>query len=514
MIRIGVDVGGTNTDAVLMNGETVVSFTKQPTSSDIKTGIERAISLVLKNSDIDRSQIKYCMIGTTQFTNAFVQRQQLNKVAIIRLGLPSAGALKPLCGWPQQMIDALEHTSYLIKGGHQFDGTVNNSLDWHQIKQAAADIKRKRYKAVAISGIFSPVNNDFEQQVRDYLLEQQPDLAISLSHEIGRIGLIERENSCIMNASLAKLATKVIDAFEQSLTNLDIQAPLFITQNDGTLMNAAQVRKYPVMTFASGPTNSMRGAVFLTGLKQAIVADIGGTTTDIGMLQQGFPRESSIPVDIGGVRTNFQMPDIIVLGLGGGTRIRLDDGITIGPDSVGYELTSKGIIFGGDTLTATDVVSKLGRCNINKAQPERVNHSDDVLKAIEHKMHQQLEDCIDKIKTSKEKIPLILVGGGQILINQTPDNVSELLRPKYAEVANAIGASIGQISGDIDVVCQYKIQGRDVAIASAKQQAIDKAIAQGAIANTVKIVDIQEIPLSYVKDDAVRIKVKATGDLF
>ena len=125
---------------------------------------------------------------------------------------------------------------------------------------------------------------------------------------------------------------------------MGIHAPLYITQNDGTLISADYAARFPVLTFGSGPTNSMRGAAFLTGLQDAIVMDVGGTTTDVGALVHGFPRESSIAVDVGGVRTNFRMPDILSIGLGGGTRIRLDRPartLRVGPDSVGYRSPKK-----------------------------------------------------------------------------------------------------------------------------------------------------------------------------
>ncbi len=179
-----------------------------------------------------------------------------------------------------------------------------------------------------------------EQRAAEILREEVPGIALSLSHEIGRVGFLERENAAIMNACLADLSRHVVASFRQALRDMAITAPFFISQNDGTLMTPEHVERYPVLTFASGPTNSMRGAAMLAGEKEAMVVDIGGTTSDVGMLMQGFPRESAVAVDIGGVRTNFRMPDVLAIGLGGGSRVR-DEGRRIGPDSVGYEITSR-----------------------------------------------------------------------------------------------------------------------------------------------------------------------------
>jgi N-methylhydantoinase A/oxoprolinase/acetone carboxylase beta subunit len=152
------------------------------------------------------------------------------------------------------------------------------------------------------------------------------------------MGLLERENATIMNACLRELATHIVAAFHAALAELGIDAPVYLSQNDGTLMSVDFVERYPVATFASGPTNSMRGAAFLSGLADCTVVDIGGTTSDVGILQAGFPREASVAVDIGGIRTNFRMPDVLSLGIGGGSHV---SGAEVGPQSVGYELTSR-----------------------------------------------------------------------------------------------------------------------------------------------------------------------------
>ena len=122
-----------------------------------------------------------------------------------------------------------------------------------------------------------------EQRAAAIVAEEIPGVRLSLSHEIGRIGLLERENAAIMNACLVDLAFAVVSSFRRALEELR-SAPFFISQNDGTLMMPEFVEKYPVLTFASGPTNTMRGAAFLSGLKDAMVVDIGGTTSDVGVL--------------------------------------------------------------------------------------------------------------------------------------------------------------------------------------------------------------------------------------
>jgi N-methylhydantoinase A/oxoprolinase/acetone carboxylase beta subunit len=364
-MRIGIDVGGTNTDAVVMDGTEVVGWTKTPTTPDVSHGIITVLEQLLDQTQVARDQINAVMIGTTHFTNAVVERKRLLEVAVIRLGLPATEALPPMVDWPGDLAELLGGHTYLVHGGHEFDGREISPLNEDELRRAAEDIRAKGLRTAAITSVFSPVNASMEDRAADIIRETVPNLAISLSNQIGRLGLLERENATIMNASLQELARQVVNSFRGALSQLGLNVPFFISQNDGTLMSDEFAERYPVLTFASGPTNSMRGAAFLSGLKDAMVVDIGGTTSDVGMLVHGFPREASVAVEIGGVRTNFRMPDVLSFGLGGGSLVRLEsDRVRIGPDSVGYRLTDEGRVFGGDTLTTTDVVVAAGLVDI------------------------------------------------------------------------------------------------------------------------------------------------------
>ena len=331
------------------------------------------------------------------------------------------------------------------------------------------------------------------------------------SNEIGRVGLLERENATIMNACLTELAAAVVESFRGALTHLGITAPFYVSQNDGTLMSADTVEKYPVLTFASGPTNSMRGAAFLADTKEAMVVDIGGTTSDVGMLLHGFPREAAVAVNIGGVRTNFRMPDVLAFGLGGGSVVR-EDGTRIGPDSVGFELTEKALVFGGEVLTATDIVVAAGAADIGERKRVDGLKAALVQSGIET-IQTMVEEAVDRMKTSVEALPVILVGGGGVLVTRALGAASEIVRPRHAGVANAIGAAIAQVGGEVDRVFSLEGVGREQALDEAKAGAIDKAVAAGAGAETVEIVDVEEVPLAYLPSNATRIRVKAVGDL-
>ena len=512
-MRIGIDVGGTNTDAVAMDGDTVAASCKTATTEDVGSGIATALAEVLADGRIDKSAIETVMIGTTHFTNAFVKRKRLLQVGIIRIALPAARLLPPMIDWPADMRAAVGPHRHMVGGGYQFDGRLNVALDEKAVAETARALRAEGITSFAVAGVFCQVNSAQEERAAEIVLNEVPEATVTQSHNIGRIGLIERENAAIMNASLAALSRQVVGSFREALAHHGIEAPFYISQNDGSLMSAEAVEQYPVLTFASGPTNSMRGAAYLSDAKDAVVVDVGGTTTDIGVLTNGFPRESAIASDVGGVRTNFRMPDIIALGLGGGSRIHDHGGpLTVGPDSVGFRLTEQALVFGGKTLTATDIAVAAGQADIGE-RSRLDGLGREVIEAALDAIHNTIEVGVDRMKTSAEPVPLILVGGGAILVSQPIADTDRVITPEHAAVANAIGAAIAQIGGEIDRIFSYEQLGRDKALEIAGAEATAKAIEAGANPDTVEVVELDELPLTYMPGGAVRLRAKAVGEL-
>ncbi|MBD1222129.1 hydantoinase/oxoprolinase family protein [Virgibacillus halodenitrificans] len=513
--RIGIDVGGTHTDAVILDDSyNVIAQTKAPTSTDVSSGIYQALHEVVKTSKVDVRNINYAMLGTTHCTNAIVERKRLNDIAIIRIGAPATLAIKPLLSVPDDLKAILGKHSYIVKGGHEFDGREITELDEEDLYRIANEIKGK-VDSVAITSVFSPVTKKHEERAAEIITEiLGDDVAVSLSSEIGNVGLLERENATILNAAVVNVAKSTADGFIQALEQEGIEADVFFGQNDGTLMSVEYTVRYPILTIACGPTNSLRGAAYLSNKSNTLVIDVGGTTTDIGVLVNGFPRQSSLAVEIGGVRTNFRMPDIMSVGLGGGTIIQVheDQTFQIGPHSVGYRLQEKALIFGGDTLTTTDVIVGLGKAKLG--DPAKVAHLDKaLLENIYAKMVGMVEEALDKMKTSAEDMPVILVGGGSILLPEELQGASEVIRPENFGVANAIGSAISQVSGEVEKIFAMDDLGREQTIEVAKNMAKEEAINAGADPDQLVIVDLEYVPLAYLPGNATRIRAKAAGAL-
>ena len=342
--------------------------------------------------------------------NAVVQGKDLAKVAVIRICGPVSEELPPFSDFPSGLANIIRGSVHLIHGGFRYDGKEHEPLDIQQLKEVIESTKLEGIKNITYIGIFSPTRPDQEIEAKRITEEVYPEASVTLSHEIGTIGILERENAAILNECLKPLCKKTIGGFQSALEEIGVTCPFFLTQNDGTIISSDGVLEQPVLTFASGPTNSMRGATFLSELKDAIVVDIGGTTTDVGVLKNGFPREASTHVKVGGVRTNFRMPDVVSIGLGGGSYVRetRDDeqvlqGVIVGPLSAGLNLMKEAKVFqteeepGSRSLTATDIAVAAGHVDLgDKKKVEALEH-DLVVKAIDE-IHSMVEGLVDKIK--------------------------------------------------------------------------------------------------------------------
>lgn len=512
--RIGIDVGGTNTDAVLIDGAgAVLASIKVATTVDPLDGIREALRGVLDGQDA--SLVSRAMLGTTHPANAIIQRQGLDKVGVLRLALPSSTAVNVGAAWPQDIRDVVLGPTAIIEGGHEYTGAEISPLDETAVRRLANEAVAAGCKAIAVSGAFSPASPEHELRSAEIILDEIGDaLSVSLSHQVGALGLLERENATILNASLLTVSHAVVYGFQTALSDNSLDVKAYLTQNDGTLMTAEQAAKNPVLTLASGPTNSMRGACALAGVNDAIVVDVGGTSADAGILVDGFPRESTAAVEVGGVRTNFRMPDLISIGLGGGTIVRDEaTGLRIGPDSVGYAVSTEALCVGGSTLTLSDISLAAGRLE-GFGDASLVSDLDaDLVARSTAWVDEQISILADRMKSSRDAVPLLAVGGGAHLVPESLDGVSEVVQPPHHGVANAYGACISEASGSVDKVYSYDIDGREECIDDARAAAVALAVESGADPADTRITSVSEIPMTYVPGGGCRVVVKAVGPL-
>lgn len=519
-LRLGIDVGGTNTDAAVVDREArLVAKAKVATTPDISSGVAGAIEAVLAGLGGGAEpggapvseRITHVMLGTTHATNAVVTRSALRRVAVIRVGGPATHSVPPLATWPADLRTAVCAGAVIVDGGIEFDGSEIAPFDGDAVARFLEPLAGK-IDAVAITSVFASVSERHETAAADIARDVVGDIPVSLSHEIGSIGLIERENATVLNAALIGLARDVADALGKALARHGLSPATYFAQNDGTLMAFEHALRYPVLTIGCGPANSMRGAAHLSGASDALVADVGGSSTEVGALVNGFPFESTEVAGIGGVRTNFRMPDLVILPLGGGTLLASEGpDVRLGPHSVGYRLTDTALVFGGSSPTLTDAAVAAGRARVGDRPPARQYR--DMLAGALARSDALLAEAVDRAKVVRSEPPLIVVGGASFLVPEHLPGVSGIERPEHYEVANAIGAAIANVSGQAERIVSYKSGGRQAAIEAVGQAACAQAVRAGADPERTEVVEVEEAPLAYLTDPAVRLRVKAAGPL-
>ncbi|PHH59956.1 hypothetical protein CDD81_2355 [Ophiocordyceps australis] len=537
LYRIGVDVGGTNTDAALLDiaasdrpDRGVLATHKATTTADLTSGIQSAVAAVVQAAGVDASRILSVTIGTTHFINALLEAdaRRLDRVAVVRLCGPFTRQLPPFSGFPPRLQTLLDGGVYYLDGGLEMDGRQIAALDAAQVRRTARAIVAAGVEAVALVGVFSPLDHAglHEQRCKHLMQLDAPQLRLVCSRDIGPVGLLERENATILNAAILRTGRRVKASLQAAMARLDLRCQLFLSQNDGSLVDADIAADFPIKTFASGPTNSTTGAAFLAGFPrpapegpepQVLVVDIGGTTTDVcALLPSAFPRQAPTYVELAGVRTAFSMPHVVSIGLGGGSLVDLDPAhatAAVGPASVGHLLSQQARVFGGPTLTATDIVVAAGHASLGDARLVADLPPSSVA-AAQEAIHKKLEGLIDKMRVSQAPVHVLLVGGGALLASQPLARVDRCIRPVHAEAANAVGAAIAKVSGQVDLLQVLDDKTTEaVVVAQACQRAIDLAVEKGAARDDVAIVEVNKTPLQYMAQLTLRIQVRAVGRL-
>ncbi|ERS94847.1 hydantoinase/oxoprolinase [Sporothrix schenckii 1099-18] len=547
-VRIGIDVGGTNTDAVVLDpaqraapDRGVLAFHKTPTTHDATSGVVTALKAVLEASEINRSRIASVTVGTTAFLNAVIERnpRRLERVGVLRLSQSFLRDIPPLSDWPADLAALVRGYVGYVNGGLNIDGSEEAPIDESQVVRESRQFRAHGLQAIVVAGVYAPIDQTFHQEdrVRTILQRELPGVDVVCSHEVANIGFLERENAAILNAAILRFARRSIRQFEQALSNVGLaNCPLYLTQNDGTVLDVAAASRVPIRTFSSGVTNSMRGAAYLAGLTRsaqaeqgsggavdlagqaAIVVDMGGTTTDVGvLLPSGLPRPAATYVSVGGVSVNYALPHLHSIGLGGGSLVSLakpDGPAVVGPASVGAHL-ERSLLFGGRTTTATDIAVAAGRARIASVSdvPATVTGLDRTLvDAVLERVGVMLSQAIDFVKTSPLPLPVLLTGGGSILAPGDIAGASEVIRPPFYDVANAVGAACSGVGVTVDTIRSISEKSTTEIKEEVAQLAVDRAVAQGAVRDSVYIAQVDAIPIPYL-DNRMRFIVTSIGDL-
>ena len=335
---IGFDAGGTFTDSVVFNTETkkIISSGKALTTNfDLSQGIKKSLNVTLKDLPIrDKKNIKQIIVSSTLATNSLINSNGC------RVGLILIGFDKSIFE-NQPLVDACNNGNMcLIKGGHDAEGNEKEKLDFKSIKKFV-EINKSKFESIAIASQFSTRNPDHENRTKEFLIKKNKiKLPITCSHELSyELNGPKRAITCALNASLTHIISDLLNNIELILKEKKITAKIMVVKGDGSLIDSKTAIYRPIDTTMSGPAASFIGAAWLSGKKDAIIVDIGGTSTDISLLNSGYPEVSKQGARIGVWDTMVEAISISTQGLGGDSEIIFEEtnsnlDINLGPKRV------------------------------------------------------------------------------------------------------------------------------------------------------------------------------------
>jgi N-methylhydantoinase A/oxoprolinase/acetone carboxylase beta subunit len=325
-LGLGVDTGGTFTDAAIVDLDTkkvVVKAKARTTYHDLSIGIIGAVDAAVKDNGIEPEDIKLVGLSTTLATNSILQGRG-GDVGLIGIGWT------PQKDWH---FDA-KRTAF-VRGAYDSMGARIEALDEAGLEAAIDDIC-KEVDAVVVSGMFS-VANPIQETSAKGLVQSRYNLPVVMGHDMtAELGIYERTVTAVLNAKLLPIINEFLDSMERSLLSRSIDASIYVFKGDGGLMSLPVAKERPVETVLSGPAASLMGGRAISGLESCLMVDLGGTSTDIAYLQDGFPRLNMEGSMVGKWRTRVRAIDIWTAGLGGDSSVSMDDkgNLKLGPDRV------------------------------------------------------------------------------------------------------------------------------------------------------------------------------------
>ncbi len=318
---LGIDTGGTYTDGIILDvaKQKVVAKAKVLTTHDDLT---RCITDCFQELKCDAvHDVKMIALSTTLATNAVVEGHG-GEVGLLLIGS------EPIDKHPAAICE-------VIKGGHDAAGRPQAELDVEEVRNAIRKMCGK-VEAVAISSFFSVRNPEHEQKARE-LVREMMDVPVVCGHELSSfLGFYERAVTAVLNAKLLPIIASLIESVKKVLKEEGINAPLMIVKGDGSLMSESVARVRPIETLLSGPAASIYGAVYCGNVKDALVLDMGGTTTDIAVLSNEVPKINDEGAVVGGWATRVRAAEINTYGIGGDSYIQIDKdkNLVVGPQRV------------------------------------------------------------------------------------------------------------------------------------------------------------------------------------
>jgi N-methylhydantoinase A/oxoprolinase/acetone carboxylase beta subunit len=506
-LRLAVHAGATNADAVVVDArDHPVAVAKVPRGRDVPGILRAVLRRLLAQDGCDARRIGEATFWAGAVEAALVRRRGLRRVAALRIGAPLTLAVPPLASWPDALRAAVSAGEAVVTGGAEYDGRTAAPLGAAEVVAFLGRVAGTA-EAVAITSVFSPVAPEQELAAADLVRRDLgAGVPIALSHEHGSMGLIERENATVLNAALGGAVETVADQVRAALEARDVDADLFLAQGDGAVMALEHALRFPALMLGAGPASAMLGAGWLSGIPDGVVVDAGGATVDVGVLLGGTPRPAPAPALVAGVRANVSRPDLVTLPFGGRSALRLDDDEAA---AIGVDGQGDGLVFGGAAPTLVDAAVAADRIALGThGLTPRQRHR---LAPVMEQFDRALEDAVGRARRGAPAAALVAVGGAAALVPRALPGVGAVFAPAQGDVAGAFGLAIAPAGGHADRICVNRPTERATTMEAARADAVARAVHAGADPRRVAIVEADEVPLSYLHDPAIRIRVRAAG---
>jgi len=456
---IGIDVGGTTTDAVLIDEGKVINTSKVPTDHDhlldcLMTALDEIVQ------DISPKKIERVVLSTTLITN-LIAEGKTDPVALI---------IEPGPGMNPDGY-TLGSEVHIVRGAIDYRGREIQALDEDQVKNAAAKITERGYRKVAVASKFGQRNHSHEERMRDIVQMTNPDLQVEMGHQAsGRLNFPRRAATTMLKIAAQERYRQFAQQIAEAVSKRGIDAPIYILKADGGTLPLATSVEYPVETIFSGPAASAMGVLALTPPGQtSVVVDIGGTTTDLALILDGVPLMSSVGAKVDSYLTHIRAFAVKSVALGGDSKVRAtDDKVTLGPERAGPARCLGGpeptptdamrllsMISIGDQALAEEAMTNLGKnlgCSASEAARKVVDAAvDKLLREIngmflawEMEPAYRVWEILQKEKIRPQNV--VGVGGGSLgLVPLVADRLgAKGIIPENATVANAIGAAVAR----------------------------------------------------------------------
>jgi len=374
---IGVDVGGTFTDFSIFdtNNGNLIHYKQSSTPEDPSKSIISGILYLLKNLNIRPDEIKYLAHGTTVATNALIEKKGG------RLGLITTKGFKDLMeiGWQKRpsLYDLLKQKpeslippglKYEVDERILFNGRIENKLNEDDVRKVVRELKAQKVETIAVCTLFSYINPINEKRIKEIILEEYPEVYISISHEVvPEFREYSRMSTTVLNSYLGPVMKNYVNNFNSSILKTGIKISPYVTQSNGSIISIAETIDCPIKTAVSGPSAGVVGASYIgkqCGINNIISFDMGGTSIDVSLIEGNKVQISNERL-VEGYPARIPMIDIVTIGAGGGSIAKIDNGgaLKVGPQSAGANPGPACYMKGGIEPTVTDANVVLGKLN-------------------------------------------------------------------------------------------------------------------------------------------------------